>query len=150
LRIITDFSRKHLTHFPASPLVSLSWFQDFQVGLVERPANGGPRWKPFASSVMLSGSQSRPCVSWAPIAGRGGFICFPTDVARHLLGIDVAAFMTALYPPQISYRRICTHFCMNCRWPPTMTPSSKHWKIIYPKHGFTLSAAIPSGRHCDI
>lgn len=81
-------SVQRLSHFAASPLLCLSWFQDFEVGLVERSA-GGPRWRPFGAAVVLSGSQSRPVTSWAPSAGRGVMVCFTADVARTLFELDV-------------------------------------------------------------
>lgn len=78
---------QRLSHFPASPIVCLSWFQDASVGLVERTAQGH-LWRPFGSSLVLSGSQSAPTVSWAPTVGRGGMICFTPDVAKHLFDVD--------------------------------------------------------------
>jgi len=78
-----------LSHFPASPLLCLSCFQDVAVGLVERTP-GGSCWRPFSSSVVFSGSQSRPLVSWAPGAGRGVMVCFTADVGRALSGLDPA------------------------------------------------------------
>ncbi|WP_448203505.1 hypothetical protein [Azospirillum sp. sgz302134] len=88
---------QRLSHFPASPLVCLSWLQGLDGGLVERTA-GGPRWRPFGASVLLSGSQSRPTVSWAPTSGRGGMACFPADVARDLFGIDPGAIHDRFVP----------------------------------------------------
>jgi AraC-like DNA-binding protein len=84
---LTDAQR--LTHFPASPMVSLSWFQGLDAGLVERTDNG-PQWRPFGAAVVLAGSQSRPTVTWAPTTGRGGMICFAADVAQTLFGVDMA------------------------------------------------------------
>jgi len=83
-------SAQRLSHFPASPLVCLSWFQGFDVGLVE-PSAGGARWRPFGAAVTLSGSHSRSTVSWAPTTGRGGIVCFTADVAQALFGVDLAA-----------------------------------------------------------
>lgn len=85
---LTDAQR--LTHFPASPIVSLSWFQGMDAGLVEC-AEGGSQWRPFGAAVVLSGGQSRPKVSWAPTTGRGGMICLTADVAQTLFGIDMTA-----------------------------------------------------------
>lgn len=76
-----------LSHFPASPLLCLSCFQDFAGGLVVR-TSGGSCWRPFGGSVVLSGSQSRPVVSWAPGTGRNVMVCFTADVGRALFGID--------------------------------------------------------------
>lgn len=81
-------SPQRLSHFPASPLVTLSWFHDLQVGKVERRP-GGPAWHPFGAPVVLSGSQSRPLVSWAPTTGRGYMACFPADVAQALFELDL-------------------------------------------------------------
>ncbi len=83
-------SAQRLSHFPATPLVCLSWFQGLDAGLVER-IGGGPLWRPFGAAVVVSGSQSRPTVSWAPTCGRSGMVCFAADAARALLGLDLAA-----------------------------------------------------------
>lgn len=88
---------QRLSHFPASPLISLSWFQEMDVGLVE-PDSGGGRWKPFGAAVVISGSQSRPLVSWAPSCGRGGLVCFTPDVAQALFGLDLAAVHDRFVP----------------------------------------------------
>ncbi|MBP2312833.1 AraC family transcriptional regulator [Azospirillum soli] len=92
---LTDAQR--LSHFPASPLVCLSWFQGLDAGFVERTA-GGVRWRPCGAAVMLSGSQSRPTVGWAPTTGRAGMLCVPADVARTLFGVDVAAVHDRFVP----------------------------------------------------
>ncbi|KVO58383.1 AraC family transcriptional regulator [Burkholderia stagnalis] len=81
---------QRLTHCPATPLVSLSWYRNLDTGLVERTAHG-PRWQPFDAPVMLSGSQSAPLTSWAPTTGSGGMACFTADAARALFGVDLAA-----------------------------------------------------------
>lgn len=90
-------SAQRLSHFPASPLMCLSWFQGLDAGLVEGTGNG-PQWQPFGASVVLSGSQSRPVVSWVPTTGRGGMVCFTADVAQTLLGIDLAAVHDRFVP----------------------------------------------------
>lgn len=73
---------QRLSHFPASPMVCLSWYQDFDAGLVEP----GSRWQPFPAPVMFSGSQTAPTASWAPRPGRGGMVCFNLDGAQRLFG----------------------------------------------------------------
>nr|WKF61534.1 hypothetical protein HUO10_006065 [Paraburkholderia busanensis] len=88
---------QRLTHFPASPLLTLSWYQGVDGGLVER-ANEGPRWDPFGDTVMLAGSQSRPIVTWSPTVGRGYMICFTADIARSLFGIDPAVVQDRFVP----------------------------------------------------
>ena len=80
---------QRLTHFPATEIVSLSWFQGLDAGLVER-AESGPLWRPLGASITFAGSQSLPTVSWAPTTGRAGMVCFTADVAQTLFGISVA------------------------------------------------------------
>ncbi len=82
-------SAQLLTHFPASPLVCLSWFRGHDVGRVERGPDGSV-WRPFGTSVTVSGSQFRPTVSWAPATGHGGMACFTADIARALFDLDLA------------------------------------------------------------
>jgi AraC-like DNA-binding protein len=73
--VLSDAQR--LSHFPASPLVCLSWFVEHEAGLVECD-NDGRLWRPFGSPIVISGSQSRPTTSWAP-------------ATRALFGLDLAA-----------------------------------------------------------
>jgi len=80
---------QRLSHFPASPLVCVSWFQGLDAGLVEDTANR-PRWRAFGTSVTISGSQSQPTTSWAPTTGRGGMVCLSADAARSLFGLDLS------------------------------------------------------------
>ncbi|WP_454906207.1 helix-turn-helix domain-containing protein [Variovorax gossypii] len=87
--VLDDAQR--LTHFPASPLMSLSWFQHGEVSLAARGDAQQPAWQPIGAAVVVSGSQSLPTVCWAPSAGRVGMICFTADIARTLFGIDPAA-----------------------------------------------------------
>lgn len=83
-------SAQRLSHFPASPLVCLSWYPGLEAGLAARTADG-TQWRPFGTSVTLSGSQSHPVASWAPTTGRGGMVCFTADVAHALFEVDPAA-----------------------------------------------------------
>ncbi len=83
---LTDAQR--LTHFPASAVVSISWFDTPDVGTIER-AGDGLRWQPFGAQVVVSGTQSRPLATWSPRTGRGCLACFTADAARTLFGIDV-------------------------------------------------------------
>lgn len=78
-----------ITHFPASPLLTLSWFPDAEAGLLRNTAEG-TRWRPFGASIVIGGSQSQPAVGWAPGTGHGGALCFTPEVARKLFGIDPA------------------------------------------------------------
>lgn len=88
---------QRLTHFPASPLVTLSWNAGSEVGLVDTsPARRG--WRPFGAQIVIGGSRSRPMVSWAPQDGRGYIACFTPDVARSLFGVDPAAAQERVVP----------------------------------------------------
>ncbi len=88
----TDAQR--LSHFPASPLVTLSWYQGLDAGLVDSQRG----WLPFGARVIISGSQSRPLTTWAPTSGRGYMACFLPDVAQALFGIDLAAVQDRFVP----------------------------------------------------
>ena len=89
---LTDAQR--LSHFPASPLVTLSWYHDVDAGLVD-PQRG---WRPFGARVVVSGSQSRPLTSWTATGGRGYMACFLPDVAQALFGLDLAAVQDRFVP----------------------------------------------------
>lgn len=96
---------QRLSHFPASPLFSLSWYlQEVPFGLVAEPG-----WRPFGAGVVISGSQSAPLVSWAPAAARGGMVCFTADVARSLFGLD---------PARLHDRFVPAREVLDARWQP--------------------------------
>lgn len=86
-------SAQRLSHFPASPLVTISWFHDIDVGLVTND-----QWQPFGARVVISGTQSHPTVSWAPTTGRGYMAIFPADVAHALFDVDLAAIQDRFVP----------------------------------------------------
>ncbi|MGN6085365.1 helix-turn-helix domain-containing protein [Trinickia sp.] len=94
---LTDAQR--LSHFPASPLVCLSWFDGVDAGIVECNA-GHTVWRPYESAFMLSGSQARPMVSWGRESGRGGMICFEADAARALFDLDLSAIQDRIVPAE--------------------------------------------------
>ncbi|QEK90909.1 AraC family transcriptional regulator [Achromobacter insolitus] len=81
---------QRLTHLPASPMVSLAWFQDVDAGRIEQTETG-PKWRPLRSPIVLSGSHSNPSVCWAPAGGRTGMICFHAGAAQALFKIDLSA-----------------------------------------------------------
>jgi hypothetical protein len=83
-------SAQRLSHFPASPLVTISWFHDIDAGLIERGKDGA-RWQGFDAQVVISGTQSCPTVSWARTTGRGYIACFNADAAQALFKLDLAA-----------------------------------------------------------
>jgi AraC-like DNA-binding protein len=95
-RLALDHAQR-LTHFPASPFVTLSWFRGADVGLVT-PGPHGPAWSPFGAPVMVSGTQSHPSVSWAPTTGCGYVACFNADAAQALFGLDLAAIQDRFVP----------------------------------------------------
>lgn len=107
-RNLTLSSAQRLSHFPASPLMCLSWFQGLNAGLVKNTSYG-PQWQSFGSSVVISGSQSQPIVSWAPTTGRGGMVCFTVDVAQTLLGI---------HPASVHDRFVPAHEILDSAWQP--------------------------------
>lgn len=88
---------QRLTHLPASPLLSLSWFHGTEGGWYE-DGPGGVRWRPFGAAVVVAGSPSRPRVCWSPGTGRGGMLLFTADVARALWGIDPVAVRDRCVP----------------------------------------------------
>lgn len=85
---------QRLSHFPASPIVTLSWFQGMDGGLVD-PLGA---WRPFDARVMISGSHSHPVTTWSPTSGRGYMACFPPDVAQLLFGIELASVQDRFVP----------------------------------------------------
>lgn len=86
-------STQRLTHFPASPLVTISLFPDIDAGLVTPQG-----WQSFGASVVISGTQSAPLVSWAPAPGRGYMACFTADAAQALFDVDLAAIQNRFVP----------------------------------------------------
>ena len=81
---------QRLSHFPASPMLSLSWFGEAGAGMIGRHP-GQPRWLPFRSPMMLAGSQSLPSTGWSRSTARAGMILFSVDAARDLFGLDPKA-----------------------------------------------------------
>lgn len=90
-------SAQRLSHFPASPLVTISWFRGVDAGLIERGADG-PSWRPFGAHVVISGSQMHPTVSWTPATGRGYMACFAADAAQALFELELAAVQDRFIP----------------------------------------------------
>jgi len=90
--LLNDAQR--LSHFPASPIVTLSWFDGPGMGLVD-PDTG---WYPFAAQMMISGSHSRPVTTWSPTGGRGYMACFQPDAVSTLFGIELAAIQDRFLP----------------------------------------------------
>lgn len=88
---------QRLSHFPASPLVTISWFHGMDGGLVSSGPEG-PVWQPFGAAVVISGTRSEPVVTWAPTTGRGYIACFNADAARALFDIDLGAIQDRFLP----------------------------------------------------
>jgi AraC-like DNA-binding protein len=94
-------SAQRLSHFPASPVVTISWYHGLEAGLITRDESelkSFPSWRPFGAPVVISGSQSYPTVSWAPTTGSGYMACFTPDAAQALFGIDLAAIQDRFLP----------------------------------------------------
>lgn len=92
---LSDVQR--LSHFPASPMVTLSWFHGAEGGLVDTStARSG--WRPFGASIVFSGSHTHPMVTWASGGGRGYIACFLPDVVRALFGFDPAIIQDRFVP----------------------------------------------------
>jgi AraC-like DNA-binding protein len=90
-------SAQRLTHFPASPIVTISWYRGMDGGLVER-GEQGPCWQPFGARVLIAGSQSRPITSWSPTTGCGYIACFTADAAKALFDVDLALIQDRFVP----------------------------------------------------
>jgi AraC-like DNA-binding protein len=92
---------QRLTHFPASPFVTISWSRSADVGLVTQDPDGA-HWSPFGAAVMVSGTHSHPSVSWAPTTGYGHVACFNADAAQALFGLDLAAVQDRFVPVDVA------------------------------------------------
>lgn len=76
-------AEQRLSHFPASPLLSLHWAFGDKGGLVSTDG----QFHPFPASICISGSQQHPFASWFAGPVRAGMICFTADIARSVLGL---------------------------------------------------------------
>lgn len=85
---------QRLSHFPASPLMSLSWYEGADVGW----ADGSAPWRPFGSHVTVGGSQSQPTTTWARGCGQGIMVCMTPDTAHALLGVDPLGVLDQVVP----------------------------------------------------
>ncbi|WP_426195374.1 helix-turn-helix domain-containing protein [Massilia sp. DWR3-1-1] len=94
-RALTLTAPQRLSHFPASPLVTISWFHQLDSGLVG-PAPG--QWQAFGAAVVVSGTQSKPVTTWTPTSGKGTMACFNADAAQALFGLDLAAIQDRFVP----------------------------------------------------
>jgi AraC-like DNA-binding protein len=88
---------QRLSHFPSSPLVTLSWFRDIEAGQVRRHAHG-TAWAPFGADCVVSGTMAHPTTSWAPTTGHGCMALFQADAARDLFGLDLARIQDRFVP----------------------------------------------------
>ncbi|MDR7047647.1 AraC-like DNA-binding protein [Duganella sp. 3397] len=84
---------QRLTHVPASPMVTLSWFDGVEVGQVTQDG-----WQPFGAQVVISGTWSAPTVSWSPGTGRGYIACFTADAAQALFEVEMATIQNRFVP----------------------------------------------------
>jgi AraC-like DNA-binding protein len=88
---------QRLSHFPSSPLVTLSWYRDVDIGQVRQGARG-VEWQPFGASWVVSGTQAHPSTTWAPTTGHGCMALFRADAAQALFGLDLARIQDRFVP----------------------------------------------------
>jgi AraC-like DNA-binding protein len=88
---------QRLSHFPSTPLVTLSWFRDVDVGQVRQGARGVD-WQPFGAPCVVSGTQAQPSTTWAPTTGHGCMAFFRADAAQALFGLDLAQIQDRFVP----------------------------------------------------
>jgi AraC-like DNA-binding protein len=99
---------QRLSHFPASPLVTLSWFRAVDVGQVCTDADT-TAWQAFGADCVVSGTQAHPVTTWAPTTGHGCMALFNADAAQALFGLDLA---------RIQDRFVPAHDVMGAEWTP--------------------------------
>lgn len=78
--ILNEIQR--LSHFPASSLICLSWYNNLDIGIIKRQ-DEKVSWQRFHEKVLISGSQSKPTVYWSRHNGRGGMIYLRSVQLRH-------------------------------------------------------------------
>ena len=88
---------QRLSHFPASPLVTLSWCRDVDLGQV-RQGDRGVEWQPYGASCVVFGTQAHPSTTWAPTTGHGCMALFRADAAQALFGLDLGAIQDRCMP----------------------------------------------------
>jgi AraC-like DNA-binding protein len=96
---------QRLSHFPASPLLSLSWFHGMDIATTGLEPCA--RWQRAGSPVVVAGSQSRPTASWAPTTGQGRMLCFTAEAARMVFGFD---------PALVHDRFVPAHQVLGAQW----------------------------------
>ena len=108
-RSVTLDPAQRLSHFPATPILSLSWFGEDGAGIVRRSEDRQRCWQPYRSRTVLAGSQSAPSTGWSRSMGRAGMILFSVDAARELFGLD---------PKAIHDQFVDAHGVLDRRWRP--------------------------------
>ena len=88
---------QRLSHFPSSPLVTLSWYRDVEAGQVKRQTHG-VAWEPFGADCVVTGTMAHPTTSWTPTTGHGCMALFHADAARDLFGLDLARIQDRFVP----------------------------------------------------
>lgn len=88
---------QRLSHFPSSPMVTLSWYRDIDAGQV-RIEDGAAVWRPFGTDCVVTGTQAHPTISWAPTTGHGCMALFHADAAQALFGLDLAQVQDRFVP----------------------------------------------------
>ena len=103
---VTLSDAQRLSHFPASPLICLSWYSTRGIGTIAGQKKG-IAWRQFDENILFSGSQSTPTVSWFPRGVRGGMMYFTVSTAQQLFNIDVTA---------IQDRSVCARQLLGATW----------------------------------
>jgi len=85
---------QRLSHFPSSPLISLSWYRDVDAGQVK----GDGAWEPFGADCVVSGTMAHPTTTWSPTTGHGCMALFHADAARALFGLDLVRIQDRFVP----------------------------------------------------
>lgn len=142
---------QRLSHFPASPMVCLSWYQGLEAGLLEP----GRRWRPFAAPVMFSGSQTAPTASWAARPGRGGMLCLNLDVAQKLFDADLLQAQDRFVPaPDLlgpAWRPLCEALLAADGDRQTLAALERHlaprWRQVQGRAGTAWPSLREHGRH---
>lgn len=103
---VTLSDAQRLSHFPASPLICLSWYNTRGIGTIAGQKKG-IAWRQFDENILFSGSQSTPTVSWSSGGVRGGMMYFTVSTAQQLFNIDVTA---------IQDRSVCARQLLGATW----------------------------------
>lgn len=89
-RHVTLAPEQRFSHYPATPLCTISWYLDGEIDMLEpgvAPTLDAPR-RPMASRVVFSGPQTNPNVTWNHGPGHGLMLLLLPDAIQSLTLID--------------------------------------------------------------